>query len=209
MSDDLRLPIRFVIHRNDADFKKDMVDYFTNHKKLKAVRFGYTTEYAEVLEYGCGPLNDFQPTVHGGSYTYKTIYDAIYDWAGKKDGKGRGPYKLPIEDEAERRAFTKKVVDRFFMYGMKPHTYYRPAIDFLRDNMQKLFDEGYSLFEICDEALRISNKCIMDFNLPFSGKLQRSALIEEVDKRDIAKVKDKKDWTDEEWDDVFERAGWV
>ena len=175
-----------------------------NHRKLKPVRFGYTVEYAESLEYGTGPLNNYQPTVNKGFYTYKSIYDGIYEWARKKDGKGSG---LPIKDEEERRNFAKAVTRRFFEYGMRPHPYWRPAINFLIENQQRLFDEGHSLKEICDEALRIADKCIQDQNLPFSGKLQQSVIIEDVDP-DSEDFKLFKDYNDDERNSSYKRSGW-
>lgn len=201
----VKLPIKFKIKDEDA-FKDALVEYLKNHRKLKPVRFGYTTDYAESLEYGTGPLDYFQPTVHGGNYSYNSIYNEIYEWAGKKDGKGTG---LPIEDPAERKAFAKKVTDNFFMYGMKPHPYWRPAIQFLQDNQQRLFDEGKSLMEICDEALRVANKCIMDQNLPFSGKLQQSAFIDVLSQEEAGKSKDLREYSDEERNRLFRESGWV
>lgn len=200
----VKLPIRFKLKDTEA-FKDALVEYLKNHRKLKPVRFGFGEEYAESLEYGTGPLNQYQPTVHGGNYTYKTIYDAIYEWAGKKDGHGSG---LPIEDPAEHRRFAKKVTDDFFMYGMKPHPYWRPAINFLLDNEQRMFDEGHSLFEIADEALRVANKCIVDQNLPFKGRLQRSAVIEEIDPRIVKDGREYKDYSDDEWEDLYKKGGW-
>lgn len=203
MSEPIALPIKFKV--KEIPFKKDAVEYFKEHKKLRPVRFGYSIHYAEVLEYGCGPLNDYQPTVDYGDYTYKSIYDQIYKWAGEKDGKGSG---LPIEDEKERRAFAKKVTDKFFRVGMRAHPYWRPAMQWLQDNMQRLFDEGYSLYEIAGVALRISDECIMAQNLPFKGRLQLSVVREEVDPRELNPVKDKKDWTDEDWERRFDQFAW-
>lgn len=200
----LSIPIKLKVENTD-EMKEDILKYLKNHSKLKPVRIGYTIEYAESLEYGTGPLNTIQSTVHGGSYSYRTIYNEILKWAGRKDGKGSG---LPIEDEEERRNFAKHVTDNFFQYGMKPHPYWRPAIQWLQDNMQKRFDEGYSLYEIADETLRIANKCIMDQNLPFSGNLQKSALIEEISPED-GKHKDLKDYSSEERNRIFEASGFT
>ena len=41
--------------KNETELKEQLVNYLENHKKLKPVRFGYTTEYAESLEYGTCP----------------------------------------------------------------------------------------------------------------------------------------------------------
>ena len=199
----VKLPVKFEI-KNPEEFKKELMEYFQNHKKLKPVRFGYTTEYAESLEYGTGPLNQFQPSVKGGSYTYRTIYNEIYEWAGKKDGKGSG---LPIKDPEERKKFAKKVTDNFFMYGMRPHPYWRPAINFLIENQQRLFDEGYSLEDIASEALRVANKCIMDQNLPFSGKLQQSAIVEKIDQEEI-NGRFYKEYKDDERNRLYKKVGW-
>ena len=200
--------IRFELADKDQ-FKKDLIEYLKNHQKLKPVRFGFTTDYAESLEYGTGPLNNFQPTVNGGNYTYKTVWNDIYEWAGKKDGKGSG---LPIRDKAERKAFTDKVVDRMFRSGMRPHPYWRPAIQWMEDNQQRLFDMGYSLFDICAEALRVADKCIQDQNLPYTGKLQQSALIQELDWREVGDGTDDRPYHDDErnrWQARFVRTGFV
>ena len=79
MTDDLQLPMKLVI-KDKEEFKKDILEYLKHHRRLKPVRFGYTVEYAESLEYGTGPLDQYQPTVHGGDYSYATIYKEIYDW---------------------------------------------------------------------------------------------------------------------------------
>lgn len=203
---DVRLPVKFVI-KDQYALTEEIKNYLKDHKRLKPVRFGYTTDYAESLEYGTGPLNDFQPTVNGGSYTYKTIYRNIYEWAGKKDGKGSG---LPITDAEERKRFAKAVTDKFFMFGMKAHPYWRPAVNWLLANQQRMFDEGHSLFEIADEAMRISNKCIMDQNLPFSGNLQKSAFVDSIDWKEIGNNgKDLKDYNEDERNALFKQVGWM
>lgn len=201
----LNLPIKLVL-KDPQKFKEDAKEYFENHQRLKPVRFGYTVHYAESLEYGTGPLSNYQPTVNGGNYTYKKIWDDIYEWAGKKDSHGG---ILPIKDKEERKAFTDKVVQRMFNYGMRPHPYWRPAINWLIENEQVKFDEGLSLYEIADEALRISNKCIMDQNLPYSGQLQLSAFIDEIDLREHESVKDYKDYTEDERNAKFKQVGWM
>lgn len=201
----VQVPIKWKI-LNEAQLTEDVKNYLKTHKRLTPVRFGYTVKYAESLEYGTGPLNDYQPTVNDGDYTYKTIYDAIYEWAGKKDGKGSG---LPIKDEKERRDFAKKVTDRFFMYGMRPHPYWRPAVNWLLENEQAMFDKGYSLYEIADEALRVSDKCIMDQNLPFSGDLQKSAFVSEIDWREVKDGQEYKDYSEDERNAKFKEVGWI
>ena len=198
----LALPIKFKIKDTD-DFKKNLLEYFREHRRLKPVRFGFTVEYAESLEYGTGPLSQFQPTVHGGAYTYKTIYNEIYAWAGKKDGNG-----LPIKNEEERREFAKTITKKFFTLGMKPHPYWRPAINYLEANEQRWFDEGKSLMEMADEAMRIANKCIMEQNLPFSGKLKQSAILEEIDPREFKDTKMCKDYNDDERNALYSKSAW-
>ena len=205
MTDRLPLPIKFKIKDKDQ-MTKDAVDYFKEHRKLKPVFVGFTIEYAEVVEYGCGPLNDYQPTVNGGNYNYKTIFDAIYEWAGKKDGKGS---VLPIRDEKERYRFAKNVTDHFFMYGMRAHPYWRPAMQWLQENMQKRFDEGLSLYQIADEALRIAKKNIKDQNLPYNGGLEESGLVKEIKWKEIGDVRLLRDWSEDERNDYTRyHTGW-
>ena len=188
---EVQIKLKFKL-KNQDELKQQLKQYLEEHKKLQPVRFGYTTEYAESLEYGTGPLSQLQPTVHGGDYSYKTIYEEIYNWAGKKDGKGSG---LPIKDKEERARFAKAVTDKFFAVGMRPHPYWRPAVNFLIDNQQVLFDKGYSL--------------IMDQNLPFTGKLQQSAIVEELDPREMLKAKELREYKDEEKNRLYKKAGWV
>ena len=201
----ITLPIKWKI-KNEAELKDSTKEYLKTHERLKPVRFGYTTSYAESLEYGTGPLSMRQPTVDGGNYSWDSIYEEIYDWAGKKDGKGSG---LPIKDKQERANFAKAVTDRFFNVGMKPHPYFRPAVQWLEDNEQALFDRGYSLMQIADEALRIANQCIMIQNLPFNGKLQQSAFLDEVDWREIGgDGKDLSEYNEDERNRLFRDSGW-
>lgn len=201
----VQLQLKFKL-KNEEEMKEELKDFLENHKRLKPVRFGYTTGYAEALEYGTGPLSQLQPTVHDGDYSYKTIYDEIYNWAGKKDGKGSG---LPIKDKEERARFAKAVTDKFFAVGMRPHPYWRPAINFLIDNQQRLFNEGKSLMDIASEALRVSDKCIQDQNLPFSGNLQLSAIVEELDVRLILKAKELGKYEDDERNTLYKKSKFV
>ena len=202
----LPLPIKFKIKDKDQ-FRKESIEYFKNHRKLRPVKCGYSTHYAEVLEYGCGPLNNYQPTVNGGDYSFKTIYDELYDWCGRKDGKGEGI--LPIKEDYIRRAFAKNLTKHFFEIGMKQHPYWRPAMQWLQDNMQRLFDEGYSLKQIAEETMRIADKCIQDQNLPFDGDLQKSAYCQEVNWNELGDVREYSDWTEDERNkDTQEHTGW-
>lgn len=201
----VNLPIKWKI-KDQGALTEEARNYFKEHKRLKPVRFGYTTSYAESLEYGTGPLSQRQDTVEGGNYSWDSIYKGIYEWAGKKDGKGSG---LPIKNKQERAEFAKAVTDKFFREGMKPHPYFRPAVQWLEDNEQALFDKGYSLFEIADEALRIANRCIMIQNLPFNGKLQLSAFLDEIDWREIGgDGKDLSEYNEDERNRLFRDSGW-
>lgn len=200
----MKIPLKLRVELDKEEVKR----YFEQHKRLQPVRFGYTIDYAESLEYGTGPLRFAQRTVKGGNYTYQTIYKAIYEWAGRKDSHGG---RLPIKDEEERADFARKVTQDFFDKGMKPHPYFRPAIQWLEANEQILFDRGYSLFEICDEAMRISDKCIKDQNLPFSGKLQQSAFCDTITMGEIKDGSDLSNYHDDErnkWDARWDRVGW-
>ena len=198
----IQLPLKFKL-KNTDELKEELRKYLESHKRLQPVRFGFTTGYAEALEYGTGPLSMLQPTVQNGNYSYKTIYDAIYEWAGKKDGRGSG---LPIKDKEERARFAKAVTDKFFAVGMRPHPYWRPAINFLIDNQQRLFNEGKSLMDIASEALRVSEKCIQDQNLPFSGNLQLSAIVEELDVRLMLKAKELREYKDDERNALYKKT---
>ena len=40
---ELTIPIKFKL-KDEEQFKKDAVEYFKEHKKLKPVRFGFTTD---------------------------------------------------------------------------------------------------------------------------------------------------------------------
>ena len=171
------------------------------------MQFGFKSGYAESLEYGTGPLNDYQPTVDNGNYTFKSVYDALYEWAGKKDGKGSG---LPIKDKKERAKFAKELTQRFFMYGMRQHPYWRPAVNWLLANQQRRFDEGYSLYEIADEALRIAKKALEDNNWIYNGELLESALIKEVEWSEIGNDGKKyRDYLDFERNKKFRKVGWM
>lgn len=200
----LNLPIKFKVKDAD-DFKKKAVEYFKEHRKLKPVVFGFSTDYAESLEYGTGPLSLYQPTVHHGNYTRETIYKALYDWAGRKEGDG-----LPIEDEEERARFAERITNRFFNVGMKQHPYWRPAVQWLEDNEQRLFDEGKSLYEIADEALRnVALKYIKDQNIIFDGQLILSSYVKSVGWSELGDAKDLKDYNDDERNRLFKEVGWM
>ena len=110
-----------------------------------------------------------------------------------------------MQDKEYRENFVTGVVNRMWDEGMKPHPFYRPAMQWIETNMQRMFDEGHSLFEIADEGMRIANKCIMDQNLPYEGGLQLSAEIEEIDPREI---KDLRDYNDDERNALFDASRW-
>ena len=180
--------------------KDDAVEYFKNHKRLTPVRFGYDTEYAQVLEYGCGPLSKFQPAYQNGDYSIESITKALDQWAR---------LKLRISNKSEREAFVERLVKRMWEKGLYPHPFYRPALLWLEENMQQQFDEGKSLFYIADEALRIANKNIMDQNLPYTGQLQQSAFIDTIPWGETGDPKDRMDWVDPTEKTRLEReAGW-
>lgn len=201
----LHLPVRFVI-RQDQAFIDETTEYFKNHHKLKPVRFGFDSGHAESLEYGTGPLSEYQPTVHNGNYNRDRIFTELYKWAGKKQGNDG---YLPIKDKKERALFAKELTDRFFTYGMKAHPYWRPAVNFLLQNQQRLFDEGHSLYEIADMALKVALKTIMDRNLFFSGELIESAKVKEVDWREVKDGTDYKDYKTDERNRLFKEVGWM
>ena len=190
----VRLPIKFVIKQQDI--QEDAKKYFEQHKRLHPVRFGFSVAYAESLEYGSGPLRDFQPTVDGGNYTYESVWNGLNEWARKK---------LKMNDKEHRENFVTGVANRMWDVGLNPHPYWRPAMLWLESNMQRLFDEGHSLFEIADMAMNIADKCIMDQNLPYEGGLQLSAKVEEIDPREI---KDLRDYNDDERNFLFESSRW-
>lgn len=175
-----------------AEVKGSLSDSFQGDieqiKKYQPVYFGFTTDYAEALEYGTGPLRDMQPTVHGGAYTYDSVWRDIDEWARKK---------LGMHDKAYRENFVTGVVNRMWEKGLYPHVYFRPALLWLEENLQQQVDMGKSFVEIADEAMRIANTNIMSERIPDlqgislsmpprpftpdSGNLQRSAVIKTLD----------------------------
>lgn len=167
---------------------------------MKPVRFGFSVDYAESLEYGTGPLRNMQPTVDGGNYTYDKIWVEINIWAWKK---------LQMKNRLHRENFVTGVVNRMWEVGMKQHPYWRPAIQWLEDNLQRLFDDGYSLYDIASNARKIAEQCIIAQNLPYSGQLQQSAVLEELDWRELKDGgKEIKDYTDDERNRLFREGGW-
>lgn len=171
------LNIEFEMRIEQKDLEEFLKDYQYiqgKDQKLKVmapVRFGFTTDYAASLELGTGPLRDMQPLVHHGAYTYESIWKEIDEWAYKK---------LEMHDKAHRENFVTGVVNRMWEEGMYQHPYFRPALLWLTENMQAKFDEGWTLYEIADEAMRIANQIIMDKGIPFQGNLQRSATIDSL-----------------------------
>lgn len=195
----IQIPIRWKL-KDAQDVKQEFTDYLKNSNKLKPVRFGYSVDYAESLEYGTGPLKNMQIIVNGGNYTYESIWEDINEWARKK---------LKMENKEHRENFVTGVVNRMWDFGLYAHPFWRPAINWLLENQQRMFDEGHSLKEIADEALRVSNKCIMDQNLPYEGNLQKSAFIEDIDWREVKDGKDFKEYNDDERNRLFKEVGWI
>lgn len=176
-------------------FDRDEVERFLKeHKRLQPVRFGYDVEYAEVLEYGCGPLKHFQPTYWNGDYTFEAVYEEIDRWAR---------IKLGLTRKGERKAFVDRLMDRMWNRGLYPHPFYRPALAWLEENMQEQFDEGKSLYEICDEALKIADQRILEQGLPYTGQLQEGSIITTIP---YAEAGDPKD--DRLWVDINDRTKW-
>lgn len=196
----LQIPIRWKL-KNIQDVQQAFKDNLKNDTRLKPVRFGYTVDYAESLEYGTGPLRDMQIIVDGGKYTYKSVWEGIDEWARKK---------LKMENKEHRENFVTGVVNRMWDVGLRPHPYWRPAINWLLANQQRMFDEGHSLKEIAEEAMRISEKCIMDQNLPYQGGLQKSAIVTVIDWKEIGNDgKDLKDYMADERNALFKQVGWM
>lgn len=195
----IQIPIRWKL-KDIQDVKREFIDYLKNSNKLKPVRFGYSVDYAESLEYGTGPLRDVQIIVDGGKYTYESVWEGLNEWARKK---------LKMENKEHRENFVTGVANRMWDVGLRPHPYWRPAVNWLLENQQRMFDEGHSLREIADEALRVSDKCIMDQNLPYEGGLQKSAFVEDIDWREVKDGKDFKDYNEDERNAKFKEVGWI
>ena len=50
-----------------------------------------------------------------------------------------------------------------------------------QNRMQELWDRGYSLYDMGDEIQRISDRYIMDYNMPYKGILQSSWFNHRID----------------------------
>lgn len=169
---------------------------------FQPVEFGYTVDYAESLEYGTGPLRIIQPTVHSGNYTYEYIWDGLNEWAKRK---------LHMMDDAYRENFVTGVANRMWDVGMYPHPYFRPALQWLEDNLQKLVDEGHSFYEIADETIAFADHIIMISGLPDLGNLQDSAKVNSLN-FDETYVKSQERINDDDKRDRFDtglkKVGW-
>lgn len=115
---------------------------------------------------------------------------------------------MPIKDEEELKHFSREVTKKFFTIGMKPHPYWRPAINWYENNRQRLFDEGMSFKQIANETMRIAYMQIMNQNLVFKGNLTKSAKVEEIDPRIVKDGKEYRDYNDDEWNALYQKSAW-
>lgn len=178
---DITVNVKFRLKFDTSEVER----YFTEHKRLQPVRFGFDCNHAEVLEYGCGPLKHFQPVYMNGQYSFERIYEEIDRWAR---------IKLKMTRKSERKAFVDRLMERMWNRGLYPHPYYRPALIWLEENLQTKFDEGMSLYEIADNAFRIAKKSIMDQGLPYEGHLLEGAFISSIPRGEMGDPKDNTEW---------------
>lgn len=167
----LRLPVTFDVKMDNAECER----YFKEQERLRPAAMFCSTAYAESLEYGTGPLKDFQPTYNGGAYTYSGIVHELEYWAR---------IKLHMDNKEECRAFAERVATRMWNYGLYPHIYWRPAVEWATEHLQDEFDKGHSIYEILDDAMRIAVRAVQDNNYIFTGKLLQSLHVEHLDDND-------------------------
>lgn len=158
----IEIPLRFKVVIDD----KDVVEFLENHKRLAPIRFGYTTEHAEYQEYGTGPHRN-----RGKHRMGERAKREITEWARLKVGK----------EGKELSDFVRAVMWRIYNTGIRPRPFLRPAMADVQNRMQELWDRGYSLYDMGDEIQRISDRYIMDYNMPYKGILQSSWFNHRID----------------------------
>lgn len=198
----LKIPIKFRIEVEKED-KHTLDRYLQNVDALKPIKIMVSTEYAEALEYGTGPLINMQKAVHGGAYTWDSIFQELKDWASKKETRDG---KLPIRSIGGQIVFARNLTDKFFREGMKPHPYFRPALDWMNANLQTLYNEGNTLYDIGVLTIQYMNRILIEGEHVFNGTLQKSMHVHIMDYDETAEALS--DMNDEQWEELYGASGW-
>lgn len=200
----LAIPIKFKIsiERDDADGYANATDYMNKPELLKPVKIMVSTAYAESLEYGTAPLS-IMTTLNGMSYSWKSVFDELVLWASRKETRDG---KFPITSKGGQIAFARNLTNKFFEEGMKPHPYFRPSMDWMMANMQRLFDEGNSMLDIARMTLEYMNRLLIEGDHIFNGDLQKSMSAHVMDYDET--VQTLSSMNDTQWEELYGVTGW-
>lgn len=189
------LPINWKIEVSANDLK----EYVEADERLKPCVFIIPTSYASSLEMGAGP--------YISKMSESEIIELRRDirtWLRRKKG---------VTDKQELDRSTERVVASLLYKGMRARPFFRPAFYWASDNLQSLFDEGYSLMQILEHMAQKTNENIM-FNvyappgseyMPYTGTLQMGWILryltDEEAKGAVGKAEDVDAIADRVWND--------
>ena len=171
----ITIPIKWSIQISPNDLK----DYLKAEERLKPAVFIIPAQHSLYMEFGTGPaLNN------SGEHD---LYNAIYDWLKRK--KGLSGHELVRE--------AKRVSGIIARNGLRPRPFFRPAYYAVVDNLQYLFDQGYSLKEILEHMAQMTNDNIMwnvyapkgSEYMPDTGMLQAGWIIRYLEDWEVEEAK--------------------
>lgn len=150
---------------------KDLKEYLRSQERLRPCTFIIPSSYSSQLEFGERPYIQI--------LTESEIIELRRDirtWLRRKKG---------VTDKRELDRTTESVVQSLLYKGLRARPYWRPAFYRTADNLQSLFDQGYSLMQIIEDMAEHTNENIM-FNqyappggeyMPYTGTLQSGWII--------------------------------
>ena len=172
----IRIPVKW--HAEIS--AKELREYLLAHQRMRPVVFIIPVKYSAWLEFGTGPA---QRSSDG------ELYMAIYTWLRRKKG---------ITNQKELERLAKQISGRIARYGLRARPFWRPAFYATADNLQQLFDRGYSLMDIVQwMATKVNDNIMWNVNapagseyMPDTGALQMGWIIRYLDEDESDDAKD-------------------
>lgn len=175
MCPQVKIPIKWSVQVS----AKDLREYLLAEERLKPVVFIVPAKHAEWLEFGSAPA---QQSSNGD------LQIAIRRWLQRKRG---------VSNPSELDRLTKQISGRIARYGLAPRPFFRPAFYYVSDNLQQLFDQGYSLMDIIQHMAERTNENIMwnryappgSEYMPDTGTLQMGWIIRYLEPEEVENAK--------------------
>jgi len=156
---DVMIPVTFTLEIKDDEFIK----FIENHPRFAPVVFGYTAKHSVYIEYGTGPAAG-----HAKYWIGKEGRKAILAWVKRK---------LNIHGAEAGRA-AQMIIYKIQANGITPNPFWRPALHSVMSNIQQYYDKGYDMWEVGNEAGKLSKRNMIMQDIPDRGNIERSWYID-------------------------------